>query len=130
MTKTDFSKIDKQVLTVAEANSKDVGRRIARVDPIAQELMELTSGDAIEVSSNGKKTTLLNWQGYPEDNGSGLIRIDGFIRNQLNVGVDDKVEIKKVAVNDAQSVTVKDQNKYGKPSYLMKKGTPSYCEIN
>jgi transitional endoplasmic reticulum ATPase len=107
MTKTDFSKIDKNILTVAEANSKDVGRRIARVDPIAQELMELTSGDAIEVSSNGKKTTLLNWQGYPEDNGSGLIRIDGYIRNQLNVGVDDKVEIKKVEVNDAQSVTLR-----------------------
>ena len=107
MTKTDFSKIDKNVLTVAEANSKDVGRRIARVDPIAQELMELTSGDAIEVSSNGKKTTLLNWQGYPEDSGSGLIRIDGYIRNQLNVGVDDKVEIKKVEVNDAQSVTLR-----------------------
>ena len=107
MTKTDFSKIDKDILTVAEANSKDVGRRIARVDPIAQELMELTSGDAIEVSSKGKKTTLLNWQGYPEDKGSGLIRIDGYIRNQLNVGVDDKVEIKKVAVNDAQSVTLR-----------------------
>ena len=107
MTKTDLSKIDKNVLTVAEANSKDVGRRIARVDPIAQELMELTSGDAIEVSSNGKKTTLLNWQGYPEDGGSGLIRIDGYIRNQLNVGVDDKVEIKKVEVNDAHSVTLR-----------------------
>ena len=105
--KTEISKVEKNILTVAEANSKDVGRRIARIDPIAQELMELTSGDAIEVSSNRKKTTLLNWQGYPEDNGSGLIRIDGYIRNQLNVGVDDKVEIKKVEVNDAQSVTLR-----------------------
>ncbi len=107
MTKTDFSKIEKNVLTVAEAKSKDVGRRIARVDPIGQKLMELTSGDAIEVSASGRKTTLLNWQGYSEDNGSGLIRIDGYIRNQLNVGVNDKVEIKKVEVSDAKSVTLR-----------------------
>jgi len=105
--KTEISKAEKNILTVAEANSKDVGRRIARIDPIAQELMELTSGDAIQVSSNGRKTTLLNWQGYPEDNGSGLIRIDGYLRNQLNVGINDRVEIKKVEVNDAQSVTLR-----------------------
>ncbi len=105
--KTEISKAEKNILTVAEANSKDVGRRIARIDPIAQELMELTSGDAIQVSSNGRKTTLLNWQGYPEDNGSGLIRIDGYLRNQLNVGINDRIEIKKVEVNDAQSVTLR-----------------------
>jgi transitional endoplasmic reticulum ATPase len=107
MTKTDFSKIDKTILIVDEANPKDVGRRIARIDPITQELMKLTSGDAIEVSASGRKTTLLNWQGYSEDNGSGLIRIDGYIRNQLNVGVNDKVEIKKVEVSDAKSVTLR-----------------------
>ena len=107
MAKTDFSKIEKNVLTVAEANPKDVGRRIARVDPMAQKLMELISGDAIAVSASGRKTTLLNWQGFPEDKGSGLIRIDGYIRNQLNVGVDDKVEIKKVEVSDAKSVTLR-----------------------
>ena len=107
MAKTDFSKIEKNVLTVAEANPKDVGRRIARVDPMVQKLMELISGDAIAVSASGRKTTLLNWQGFPEDKGSGLIRIDGYIRNQLNVGVDDKVEIKKVEVSDAKSVTLR-----------------------
>lgn len=54
-----------------------MGKRIARIDPITQELMDLTSGDAIEIASDRKKTTVLNWYGYLEDEGTGLIRIDG-----------------------------------------------------
>ena len=107
MTKTDFSKIDKNFLIVDEAISKDVGRRIARIDPVVQELLGLTSGDAIEISSERKKANVLNWYGFPEDKGSGLIRIDGYIRNQLNVGINDRVEIKKIEVNDAQNITLR-----------------------
>ena len=107
---SDNSTIDKDqknILTVTEANTKDVGRRIARIDPIAQELLGLTSGDAIEIASDRKKTTVLNWQGYPEDKGTGLIRIDGYLRNQLGIGINDRVEIKKVEVNDAQNITLR-----------------------
>ncbi|MEE8181632.1 MAG: CDC48 family AAA ATPase [Nitrosopumilaceae archaeon] len=105
--KSNIRKDQKNILIVAEANSKDVGRRIARIDPIAQELLGLTSGDAIEIASDRKKTTVLNWYGYPEDKGSGLIRIDGYLRNQLGVGINDRVEIKKVEVNDAQNITLR-----------------------
>ncbi len=105
--KSNIRKDQKNILIVAEANSKDVGRRIARIDPIAQELLGLTSGDAIEIASDRKKTTVLNWYGYPEDKGSGLIRIDGYLRNQLVVGINDRVEIKKVEVNDAQNITLR-----------------------
>ena len=102
-----INKDQKNRLTVAEANSKDVGRRIARIDPIAQELLGLTSGDAIEIASDRKKTTVLNWHGYPRDNGTGLIRIDGYLRNQLSVGINDRVEIKKVKINDAHNITLR-----------------------
>jgi transitional endoplasmic reticulum ATPase len=105
--KSNIRKDQKNILIVAEANSKDVGRRIARIDPIAQEILGLTSGDAIEIASDRKKTTVLNWYGYPEDKGSGLIRIDGYLRNQLVVGINDRVEIKKVEVNDAQNITLR-----------------------
>lgn len=98
---------ERKILIVAEANSKDVGRRIARIDPVVQELLGLTSGDAIELSSERKKANVLNWYGYTEDKGSGLIRIDGYIRNQLNVGINDRVEIKKIEVNDAQNITLR-----------------------
>jgi transitional endoplasmic reticulum ATPase len=105
--KSTNNKDQKNILTVAEANSKDVGRRIARIDPIAQELLGLTSGDAIEIASDRKKTTVLNWHGYPKDNGTGLIRIDGYLRNQLSVGINDRVEIKKVKINDAHNIILR-----------------------
>ena len=107
MTDKMIIKGERKSLIVAEANSKDVGRRIARIDPVVQELLGLTSGDAIVLSSERKKANVLNWYGYPEDKGSGLIRIDGYIRNQLNVGINDRVEIKKIEVNDAQNISLR-----------------------
>jgi transitional endoplasmic reticulum ATPase len=107
MTEKIVIKSQRKILTVAEANSKDVGRRIARIDPAVQELLGLTSGDAIELSSERKKAYVLNWYGFPEDKGQGLIRIDGYIRNQLNVGIGDRVEIKKINVKDAQNITLR-----------------------
>lgn len=49
-------------LKVAEAEQRDVGRKIARVDPEVIERLNITSGDALELSSLGKKTTVLAGQ--------------------------------------------------------------------
>ncbi len=105
--KKNTKNVKKIELIVAEANAKDVGRRIARIDPTAEELLELTSGDVIEINFGGKNANVLNWHGYTEDAGKGLIRIDGYVRSQLDVGINDKVEIKKVEVKDAQNVTLR-----------------------
>jgi transitional endoplasmic reticulum ATPase len=96
-----------RTLRVAEADSRDVGRRIGRIDPkVAQEL-GLSSGDAIEISSTQrKKTTVLNWPAYQQDYGKGLMRIDGYTRNKLDVGINETVDIKKVEAKDAQTVTL------------------------
>ncbi len=48
-------------LRVAEAEQSDVGRKIARVDPEIARQLELSAGDALEISSVGKKTTVLSW---------------------------------------------------------------------
>src|ERR687894_2909045 len=94
-------------LRVAEANSRDVGRRIARVDPKTAEELGLSTGDAIEISSaQRKKTTVLNWPAYQQDYGKGLIRIDGYTRNKLDVGINDAVDIRKVETKQAQTVTL------------------------
>lgn len=39
------------ILKVAEANSRDVGRRIGRVDPKVASEMASSTGDAIEISA-------------------------------------------------------------------------------
>ena len=93
-------------LKVAEAEQSDVGRKIARIDPDIASKLGISAGDALEVSSLGKKTTVLNWPAREKDRGKVLIRIDGYLRNRLDVGINDSVEVKKVQSKMAQSVTL------------------------
>ncbi len=93
-------------LRVAEAEQSDVGRKIARVDPEVARQLELSAGDALEISSVDKKTTVLSWPAREKDRGKGLVRIDGYLRNRLDVGINDSVEIKKVQSKNAQKVTL------------------------
>ena len=92
------------VVKVAEARSRDVGRGIARIDPVIFEKMGLMPGDTILIEGK-KKTAAMVMRGYPEDEGSGLIRIDGYTRRNAGVGIDDKVTIKKVSATPATQIT-------------------------
>lgn len=92
-------------LKAAEAEQRDVGRKIARIDPDLVEQLNIKSGDAIELSSLGRKTTVLSWPAKESDRGKALIRIDGLIRNRLDVGINDQIDIKVVESKDAQSIT-------------------------
>jgi transitional endoplasmic reticulum ATPase len=75
------------------------------VDPKVAERLGITSGDALELSSLGKKTTVLSWPARSTDRGNGLIRIDGYTRNRLDVGINDQIEVKKVQSKEAKSIT-------------------------
>src|ERR671911_3000665 len=92
-------------LRVAEAEQRDVGRKIARVEPEIIERLNITSGDALELTSLGKKTTVLSWPARNNDRGKGLIRIDGYTRNRLDVGINDQIEVRSVESKDAKSIT-------------------------
>ncbi|MCS7134689.1 MAG: hypothetical protein NZ889_02425, partial [Candidatus Pacearchaeota archaeon] len=71
-------------LRVAEAQPTDVGRGYARIDPEVAKLLNLSPGDAIEIVGR-RKTYALVWPASAKDRGLGLIRIDGYTRE--NVGV-------------------------------------------
>jgi transitional endoplasmic reticulum ATPase len=92
-------------LKVAKAEHRDVGRKIVRIDPEIAERLNISTGDALELSSLGKKNTVLSWPAKDTDRGKGLIRIDGYTRNKLDVGINDTVEIRKVETKDAKSIT-------------------------
>jgi transitional endoplasmic reticulum ATPase len=93
-------------LKIAEvAEQRDVGRKIARIDPDFAEQLNISSGDVIELSSLGKNTTVLSWPAREGDRGKRLIRIDGYTRNKLDVGINDSVEVRKVQSKDAKSIT-------------------------
>ena len=87
------------------AEQRDVGRKIARIDPEAAERFRISTGDALELSSLRKKSTVLSWPAKESDRGKGLIRIDGYTRNKLDVGINDTVDIRKVESKDAKSIT-------------------------
>ena len=82
-------------LRVAETNPKFVGRGVALLDPKVMEELHLSTGDVIEIFGK-KKTFALLWSSQPTDHGTGIIRIDGYTRNNIGAGIDDRVTIQKV----------------------------------
>ncbi len=92
-------------LRVAEAYHRDVGRGIARVDPEVMAELGLQSGDIIEITGKNKVPAIV-WPGYPEDRGKRVIRIDGNIRSNAGVSIDDKVKIRKVEAKPAEKITL------------------------
>lgn len=103
----DRDRATSRTLKVAEAGSRDVGRRIGRVDPKVANEIGISTGDAIEISAGkNKKTTVLNWPAYQEDFGRGLIRIDGYTRSKLEVGINDTVDVRRVETKEAQQITL------------------------
>lgn len=90
-------------LKVIEAKSYDAGRGIARIDPKVAYDMGLQTGDTIGIEGT-KRTAALVWPGYPEDNDSGLIRIDGTVRRNAGVSIDDKVQIRKIHTAPAEKI--------------------------
>ncbi|MEM3368867.1 MAG: CDC48 family AAA ATPase [Thermoproteota archaeon] len=90
-------------LRVAEALSTDVGRGIARIDPLVAEQLDLKTGDAIEIVGK-KRTFALVWPAHPKDTGKGLIRIDGYTRENADASIDDRVKIRKVVAKYAETL--------------------------
>ncbi|MHA1728588.1 MAG: CDC48 family AAA ATPase, partial [Promethearchaeota archaeon] len=107
MSKTVEKDKNKGYLRIADAKPKDVGRGIARIDPDLTGFYQLRSGDVIEIKNplNGKTTAALLWRGYGEDIGKGIIRIDGSIRRNIGAALDERVQIRKIEVHNASSVT-------------------------
>jgi len=90
-------------LRVAEARQRDIGRRIARVDNFAIKELELSPGDTIEITSK-RSTVAIVWPPYKEDEGMGIIRIDGEIRRNIGATVGDYVKVSKAVVKPATKV--------------------------
>lgn len=105
MNKNNNSKKSDVELKVAEAQSRDVGRGIARIDQHVISSMGWTSGEAIEIEGK-RKTFALLWPGLQSDSGRGIVRVDGFIRNNAGVGIDDKVVVRKTNTRPAEAITL------------------------
>ncbi len=93
-------------LTVKPLKQKDAGRGLAAVDRGSMRELDLENGDYIVIESDEGRAVARVWPGYPEDEGRGIIRIDGRLRQEAGVGIDDRVTVEKADVNPAKSITV------------------------
>ena len=82
-----------------------MGRGIARIDPKVVQELGLTSGDIVQITGK-RKTNALSWPAYEEDYGKGIVRIDGYLRNNAGVSIDDKVTIRKIDAKIAERLTL------------------------
>ncbi|UZE92445.1 MAG: CDC48 family AAA ATPase [Methanosarcinales archaeon] len=95
---------EEMTLRIAEAYHRDAGRGIARIGADIMEELGLVSGDIIEIQGKERAVAIV-WPGYPDDE-KGIIRIDGNIRSNTGVGIDDKVVIKKVEAKPAKKMVI------------------------
>lgn len=93
-------------LKVSEADPKDVGRGFARLDPKDYQKLGLDIGDIIEISGK-EKTVAKIMPLHVEYRGKEMIQMDGIIRENAKVSLDEKVSIKKVHAAIAKSLTLK-----------------------
>ncbi len=93
-------------LRVAEARSKDVGRKIARIDRQTMRQLGVEVGDFIEIEGPKGVAVAQVWPLPPDEEGKGIIRIDGYIREAIGVSIGDYVTVRKAKVQPATRVVL------------------------
>jgi transitional endoplasmic reticulum ATPase len=91
-------------LKIAEANPRDVGRGIARVDPEVMEKLGIDAAGEV-VSLKGKRETAVKiMPTFPELRGQGIIQIDGIVRENAQVVIGEQAQLCKMKVEKARKV--------------------------
>jgi len=91
-------------LEVAKAYPNDSGRGIARLDPDTLVASEAESGDIIEIE--GADTTAAKvWRADRQDWNTDTV-IDGFTRQNADVGIGERVTIRKAEATKADKLTL------------------------
>ena len=98
-------KNSEQYVKIKEAKTRDTGRGIARLDTEIAAKLGFTAGDIILINGP-KKTACILWPGYPEDTNTNTLRIDGTIRKNAGVSIDDKVTLQKTTAKPATKITL------------------------
>ncbi|MFX0122874.1 MAG: CDC48 family AAA ATPase [Candidatus Hodarchaeota archaeon] len=93
------------VLKVAEARQRDVGRGKIRMDDINMREIGITTGDVVEIRGR-QKTGAIAWPAYIEDQGAGIVRMDGIIRRNAKVSLEENVRVRKAQIKVAKTVNI------------------------
>ncbi|MBI1829320.1 MAG: AAA family ATPase, partial [Thaumarchaeota archaeon] len=92
-------------LKILEAYARDVGRSIARIDSDSMKKLEASAGDILEIK--GKRRSVAKCLPlYPSDEGNGIVRVDGLVRNNTGVAMGDTITMRKIKAVPAESIIV------------------------
>jgi transitional endoplasmic reticulum ATPase len=90
-------------LRVADARQRDVGHGKVRIDNETMQKLGITAGDFVEI--HGKKMTVaVAWPAYAEDQGQEIVRMDGLIRRNAGVALNEYVSFKRADVKESQAI--------------------------
>ena len=92
-------------LKVFEGLPRDAGRGLARIDPADMERLGLQIGDFVEIAGK-RKTIGKAMPAFKEHRGHSRIQIDGVMRDNCGAGLDQLVEVRKIAPRAAQRVVL------------------------
>jgi transitional endoplasmic reticulum ATPase len=93
------------VLTVQDPDPTHVGRNIVTLDKETKTLLNITSGDIVQIEGT-KKTAAIVWPARIDDEGKKLIRADSFIRHNAGVALNEKVKVSKVIPQEGKKVVL------------------------
>ncbi len=92
-------------LEVAKAYPNDSGRGIARLDPDTLLHLKLSPGDIIEIEG-AELTAAKVWRADRQDWNTDTVRIDGFTRQNADVGIGERVTIRKAEAEKAERLVL------------------------
>ena len=96
-------------LIVKQVPQKDAGKGLVFIDRGDFSELGIQEGDYVAIKGREPpKNPVVGkvFPGYANDLGQKVIRMDGFTRHNANVGIDEKVDIEKIEVKDAESIGI------------------------
>ncbi|MBE0521995.1 MAG: CDC48 family AAA ATPase [Candidatus Methanoperedenaceae archaeon] len=90
-------------LKVIEADQRDVGKGIVRIDEKFRELIGVNIFDVVEITGE-RSTSAIVGRAYPQDEGLDVIRMDGLIRTNAKTGLGEYVEVSVAQWKEAKKV--------------------------
>ena len=80
---------------------------MAVIDRTVLRELDVSAGDFVAITGrDGGRAVARVWPSDAEDAGRGTIRIDGQLRHAANVGIDDRVDVEPVEVEQADRITI------------------------
>lgn len=102
---SETSQIATITLKVAEGQTQDVGKGLARLDPADMSRLGAAVGSIVRITS--KKVTVAKLMpAFREARGKQVVQIDGITRNNAGAGIGEKVTLEPVEALPAQRITL------------------------